>query len=61
MAFGLKELEEIRGSNPAPAVCDCTPPAPRYETTRDGEKAMASLSRSDIEAITKAVLAQLGH
>ena len=61
VAFGLKELDEVRGSNPAPAVCDCTPPAPRYENTLSGEKAMASLSRSDIEAITKAVLAQLGR
>ncbi len=61
VAFGLKELDEIRGSNPAPAACCCAPAAPRYANTMDTEKAMASLSRADIEAITKAVLAQLGH
>lgn len=60
VAFGLKELDEVRGSYPAPETCPCQAPAPRYPdtvTAACGEKAMTSLSKSDIEAITRAVLA----
>ena len=60
VAFGLKELDEVRGNYPAPEVPCCQAPAPRYPDTTcaaSGEKAMTSLSKSDIEAITRAVLA----
>ena len=60
VAFGLKELDEVRGNYPAPEVPCCQAPAPRYPDTAcaaSGEKAMTSLSKSDIEAITRAVLA----
>lgn len=60
VAFGLKELDEVRGNYPAPETCCCQAPAPRYPdtvTAACGEKAMTSLSKSDIEAITRAVLA----
>lgn len=60
VAFGLKELSDIRGSNPAPTLCCCEPTPPRYANTDTGEKAMSSLSRADIEAITRAVLVRLG-
>ena len=64
VAFGLKELSEIRGNYPAPEVCSCEAPAPRYANTMEcanADKAMTSLSRADIEAITKAVLAHFNH
>lgn len=60
VAFGLKELDEVRGNYPAPETFCCQAPAPRYPdtvTAACGEKAMTSLSKSDIEAITRAVLA----
>ena len=53
VAFGIKELSEIRGNNPAPeSSCGCT-------GSRSESKAMSSLSRADIEAITKAVIDRL--
>ncbi|MBQ8852499.1 MAG: acetaldehyde dehydrogenase (acetylating) [Oscillibacter sp.] len=57
VAFGLKELEEIRGSNPKPECCGQTVPAP---CCAQADKFATNLSREDIEAITRAVLARLG-
>lgn len=52
VAFGLRELSDLRRDAPAAPACGvCEEPA--------REKAMASLSREDIEAITRAVLARL--
>jgi acetaldehyde dehydrogenase (acetylating) len=48
VAYGLKELDELRTGAPAAETC-CAP-----------EPALASVSREDIEAITRAVLARLG-
>ena len=58
VAFGLKELSEIRGDRPEPPcpAASCAAPA-----AAACEKGMSSLSRSDIEAITRAVLARLGQ
>ena len=67
VAFGLKELSDIRGNNPAPDVPVMVTPKPRYENTAScapcstAPAASNGLSRADIEAITKAVLAQLGR
>lgn len=47
VAYGTKELSDLRGSNPAPS-------APASAATAGG-----SLSSSDIEAITRALLSQL--
>lgn len=61
VAYGLRELDEIRGTNPRPDCGCCTVSAP--EEPRAGspstERKGASLSREEIEAITKAVLARL--
>ena len=54
VAFGVRELEAIRGSNPRPECC-AAPSAPPQEAPF-----ATNLSREDIEAITKAVLARLG-
>ena len=54
VAFGLKELADIRGNNPAPgsaSSCSCSSMA---------DKGMSTLGRAEIEAITRAVLARLG-
>ncbi|MBR3795691.1 MAG: acetaldehyde dehydrogenase (acetylating) [Clostridia bacterium] len=54
VAYGKKELEDLRGSNPAPCggkPSSCQP---------CGEKGLSGLSRQDIEAITRAVIARLG-
>lgn len=58
VAFGLKELSEIRGSNPAPTGGSCCSAAPTTNCCND-VKGLSSLSASDIEAITKAVIARL--
>lgn len=53
VAYGQKELEELRGSNPSPETsCACS--------CGGQEKGMASLSREEIEAIARAVIARLG-
>ena len=53
VAFGIKELSDIRGNNPAPGSDSCAP---------CGEsKAASSLSRAEIEAITRAVIARLSR
>ena len=54
VAFGRKELEELRGMSPcgsAPCAASCKPCE---------EKAAAGLNRQEIEAITRAILARLG-
>lgn len=54
VAFGRKELEELRGMSPcgsAPCAAPCKPCE---------EKAAAGLNRQEIEAITRAILARLG-
>lgn len=54
VAFGCRELEEVRRNNPAPdtacSVCKTAPPAP----------APNGVTSADIEAITRAVLARMG-
>ena len=64
VAFGLRELEDLRSGcsacepPAAPAACGAS-----RETDSRGaapEKGMTALSREEIEAITKAVLARLG-
>ena len=54
VAFGRKELEELRGMSPcgsAPCAAPCKPCE---------EKAAAGLNRQEIEALTRAILARLG-
>lgn len=61
VAFGLKELQDIRGSNPVPGST-CHAPAEELcqcAAAADLQQAAAMLSSSDIEAITRAVLARL--
>ena len=55
VAFGTKELSDIRGNNPAPDG-SCVSSCNRTET-----KGVSSLSRADIEAITKAVIDRLSR
>ena len=50
VAWGQQELEDLRGSSPVPAS----------SCSSCGEKGLAGLSRQDIEAITRAVIARLG-
>lgn len=50
VARGLRQLSDLRGDAPAPAAA----PAPA------GERAASVVSREEIEAITRAVLARLG-
>jgi len=55
VAFGIKELSDIRGNNPAPdgsCISSCN---------RTENKGVSSLSRADIEAITKAVIDRLSR
>ena len=55
VAFGIKELSDIRGNNPAPdgsCISSCN---------RTENKGVSSLSRADIEAITKAVIDRLSQ
>ena len=54
VAFGLKELPELRESAGQGSSCSCDTYA------QSAEKSMSALSRADIEAITKAVLSRLG-
>ncbi len=53
VAFGRKELEELRGQSP----CGSAPCAPCKSCD---EKGLAGLNRQEIEAITRAILARLG-
>ena len=52
VAFGKKELQDLRPAHPAPRSCTCTAP--------QNDQFASALSREDIEAITRAVLARLG-
>ena len=54
VAFGLKELPELRESAGQGSSLSCDTYA------QSAEKSMSALSRADIEAITKAVLSRLG-
>ncbi|MDO4492429.1 MAG: acetaldehyde dehydrogenase (acetylating) [Clostridia bacterium] len=57
VAFGQKELKDLRGNNPAPGAqsgCACSAPC-------GGETAASMLSREDIERITRAVLSRLAQ
>ena len=54
VAFGIKELSDIRGKNPAPESCGAT-------CNRTEAKSVSALSRADIEAITKAVIDRLSR
>ena len=54
VAFGRKELEELRGMSPCGSA-PCAAPCKSCE-----EKAAAGLNRQEIEAITRAILARLG-
>ena len=56
VAFGLKELEDIRGNYPAPEAVSSTVESVAAETLGGG---MTQLSRDEIEAITKAVIARM--
>ncbi|MBQ6997693.1 MAG: acetaldehyde dehydrogenase (acetylating) [Oscillospiraceae bacterium] len=57
VAFGIKELSEIRGSNPAPE--SCARPACTGSPTQG--KAASTFSRAEIEAIAKAVIDRLSQ
>ena len=57
VAWGAKELSDLRGSNPAPAVP--APAAVPGSCTGCQDKAASQLSREEIEAITRAVIARL--
>ncbi len=52
VAYGLRELSDLRGESPAPS-------APAEEARGGDGRAASLLSREDIEAITRAVLARL--
>jgi len=54
VAFGMKELSDIRGSNPAPDT-GCTSAC----TCGENGSFASALSRAEIEAITKAVIDRL--
>ena len=54
VAFGIKELSDIRGNNPAPESSGNTRSA-----TVGGNQFASSLTRAEIEAITKAVINRL--
>ena len=56
VAFSLKELDEIRGSSPAPQPCRTCQQAPSPDPAQI--PGMTTLSREDIEAITRAVIAR---
>ena len=66
VAFGLKELDELRGNNPRPEVPVMTVPQPRYGDAGCAPcaapaAAPGGITSADIETITRAVLAQLGR
>lgn len=58
VAFGLKELSELRAGAPAPEYKAQVLPAPQTQTPQTAQNT-SSLSREDIEAITRAVIARL--
>jgi len=54
VAYGLKELSDLRGESPAPEAVSAATCG-----EGGGERAASLLSREDIEAITRAVIARL--
>jgi len=60
VAFGLKELSDIRGNNPSPAAA-CREPTASAPAAPCREADKPGITQADIEAITKAVLAKLGR
>lgn len=56
VAWGLKELEDLRGNGPKPCACEA---GSGKAFCGHEDKGMSSLSRQDIEAITRAVIARL--
>lgn len=61
VAFGLRELEELRAGVSAPEGCLPGTPPPERDTAAELRQAACALSRADIEAITQAVLARLAQ
>ena len=61
VAFGLKELSELRRNAPAPQSCGYTAAPKENCPPAAEEKSIAALSREEIEAITRAVLARLAR
>ena len=67
VAWGLKELSDLRGDSPAPAPTPAARPVPDAAVPAPipcggcQEKAASQLSREDIEAITRAVIARLAQ
>lgn len=58
VAYGTKELSDLRGNLPAPGTAQS---APSYSgNTAQAPVSPSSLSREDIEAITRAVISRLG-
>ena len=57
VAFGIKELRDIRALSPVKA--DCCPDCSAAVCAELENKGLSSLSREDIEAITRAVLARI--
>lgn len=60
VAWGVRELEELRGSNPVPPVPARQPQVGSAAVPRFSVPAGGSFSQADVEAITKAVIARLG-
>lgn len=60
VAFGLKELSEIRAGAPAAECKAQVSPAPQTQVP-EAAGGVSSLSREDIEAITRAVIARLSR
>ena len=60
VAFGLKELSDIRGAAPLPDCAPCACAGAQQEAA-PAAKGMTSLSREEIEAITRAVIARLSR
>ncbi|MEA5011336.1 MAG: acetaldehyde dehydrogenase (acetylating) [Angelakisella sp.] len=60
VAWGAKELTELRGKNPAPPACAPCTAAASPEVPQPTVSAACALSREEIEAITRAVIARLG-
>ena len=56
VAFGLEELSDLRAKSPA----SCCSASSGCCASSEAEKSLSTLSREDIEAITRAVLARLG-
>ncbi len=60
VAYGLRELSDLRGAQPTADALPIAQSTGAVDCAR-GEVGMARLSRKDIEAITRAVMARLGR